>query len=143
MNDMNRLEQVAKELLDTFDVKTPPIPIESMLAYPKDGMWEEVDITQLSGTFLSLSDRFTPRMSFARLLARQVATCPWGKDRGILNIFKQNEELIHTFARMIIMPADMVTALSSGALNPTAMSMKFEVPEDDARLRLKDLSGQL
>jgi hypothetical protein len=39
------------------------------------------------------------------------------------------------------MPEDMVKALSPGARTPITMSMHFEVPEDDARQRLKEVAG--
>jgi hypothetical protein len=44
---------------------------------------------------------------------------------------------------MLVMPSTMVKALSSGARTPTAMSMHFEVPEEDARLRLDELADHL
>jgi len=139
MDDIQRLEEIARELLEAFEIHTPPVPIESMLQRPKEGMWEEVDINQLSGTFLSIKDQFSPRMSLARLLARHVAGSDWGKARGVLEILRRVEENIRAFARMIVMPADIVRGLSSGARNPTIMSLQFEVPEDDARQRLDEL----
>jgi hypothetical protein len=111
-----------------------------MLQRPKEGMWEQVDINQLSGSFLSIREVYSPRMSLARLLVRHVASSPWGRERGLMRILK-SEDLVRTFARMLIMPREMVLALSAGARNPTTMSMHFEVPEDDARTRLHELSS--
>lgn len=139
MDDMKRLEQIAQELIDAFEIYTPPIPIESMLQHPKESMWEEVNVNQLSGTFLSLKDKYSPRMSMARLLVRHVAGSPWGKTRGLMEILRKDEEFIRAFARMIVMPVEMMNDLSRGARNPVAMSMYFEVPEDDARQRLQEL----
>jgi hypothetical protein len=136
---IKQLEAAAAELVATFEVQSPPIPIESMLQHPKGDMWEEVDISQLSGTFLSIKDHYSPRMSLARLLARHVITSSWATARSIPNILN-DEALVRAFARMLIMPAEMVKALSSGARNPTAMSMHFEVPEEDARLRIQELA---
>lgn len=138
-NLLMRLEAAAAELAAAFNIQSPPIPIESILQNPKPDMWEEVDIAQLSGTFLSIKDHYSPRMSLARLLARHVVTSSWAQVRGIPNIVA-DEPLIRTFARMLIMPAGMVDALSAGARNPTAMSMHFEVPEEDARLRIQELA---
>ena len=139
MDDLVRLEKVAQELIESFEIHAPPIPIESMLQHPKEGMWDKVDINQLSGTFLSLKNKYSPRMSMARMLARHVASSGWGISRGVLEIMRKDEQHIRAFARMIVMPEEMVRNLSAGARNPVAMSMQFEVPEDDARQRLQEV----
>lgn len=136
-DELKQLEKIATELIHLFDIHTPPVPIESMLQNPKEHMWETVDINQLSGSFLSIKEHFSPRMSLARLLVRHVASSPWGRERGLMRLLK-SEELVRSFARMLIMPHEMVSALSQGARNPTTMSMHFEVPEEDARLRLQE-----
>ncbi len=142
MFDLKKLDMIASELIDTFDIKAPPIPIESMLQHPMTDMWEEVDISKLSGGFLSIKEIYSPRMSLARLLARHVVNSTWGKARAMPDLVA-NEEEYHILARMLIMPHKMVSALSSGARNPTAMSFHFEVPEEDARQRLVELTGRL
>lgn len=142
MADHKQLETIASELITTFEIISPPIPIESMLQHPKPDMWEEVDITKLSGGFLSIKETYSPRMSLARLLARHIVSSDWGKERGMFAMIRTDEDL-HAFARMLIMPQAMVKALSSGARTPTTMSLHFEVPEEDARLRLNELDDQL
>ncbi len=142
MSEQNKLESIATEVIETFDIKAPPIPIESMLQHPKPDMWQEVDIAKLSGGFLSVKDIYSPRMSLARLLARHIASSEWGKTHELREIVK-NEDQIYAFARMLIMPMEMVKALSSGARAPTTMSFHFEVPEEDARLRLIELANYL
>ena len=140
-DNLQRLEEIAHELIESFDVHAPPVPIESMLQHPKNGMWEEVDVNQLSGTFLSIKDQYSPRMSLARLLARHIATSDWGKKRGLLEIVKKDEELLRSFARMIVMPAVMVRGMTASARNPMNLSTEFEAPEDDARQRILELFG--
>lgn len=142
MSDISKLESIATEVIETFDIKAPPIPIESMLQHPKPDMWQEVDIAKLSGGFLSVKDIYSPRMSLARLLARHIANSEWGKTHELREIVK-DEDQIYAFARMLIMPMGMVKALSSGARAPTTMSFHFEVPEEDARLRLVELADYL
>lgn len=142
MADLPPLEIVASEVIETFDIKAPPVPIESMLQHPKPGMWEEVDITRLSGGFLSIKDPYSPRMSLTRLLARHIIQSQWGQTRKMQDIVTSDTD-VHTFARMLIMPLAMVRALSNSARNPTTMSLHFEVPEDDARQRLIELSDYL
>lgn len=139
MDDMQRLEEIATQLLDEFDVHAPPVPIESMLQHPKEGMWEDVDVNQLSGTFLSIKDQYSPRMSLARLLARHVAMSDWGKQKGLLELIRKNDEMLKTFARMIVMPANMIRGMTPSARNPMALSAEFEVPEEDVRQRLMEL----
>lgn len=140
MSDNQQLETYASELIDTFEIKTPPVPVESMLHDPKEGMWEQVDVTQLSGTFLSFSSQYSPRMSLARMLVRHIMTSEWGKSRQLDTLIGDDDTLA-AFARMIIMPQEMVKDLSSGGRNPTTMSLQFEVPEEDARMRLQDMLG--
>jgi hypothetical protein len=139
MDDLARLEKIAQELVEAFEIHAPPVPIESMLQHPKEGMWDKIDINQLSGTFLSFKSKYSPRMSMARMLARHVASSKWGISRGVLEIMRKDETHIRAFARMIVMPQEMVKGLSAGARNPVAMSMQFEVPEDDARQRLQEV----
>lgn len=136
---MKTLENMAEEICEAFEVYAPPVPIELMLQKPPDGMWEEIDVTQLSGSFLSISERYSPRMSLSRLLARQIAASDWGKERNIDQILG-NQEALNAFARMLLMPRDMVEGLTSNMRNPQTMSMHFEVPESDARERLFELS---
>lgn len=138
MAEVHPLEAIASELINTFEIKAPPIPIESMLQHPKPDMWAEVDIAKLSGGFLNIKEPYSPRMSLARLLARHVASSEWGKARE-LNAMIKTEEQIAAFARMLIMPLPMVKALSTGARTAPTMSLHFEVPEEDARARLTEL----
>ncbi len=138
MEKRQQLEAVATELVEEFDILAPPVPIESMLRQPKDNMWKEIDVNQLSGSFTNILELYSPRMSLARLLVRHIANSSWGQERG-LNLILKDEETVQAFARMLIMPQEMMQALSPGARNPTAMSMHFEVPEEAARQRLVEL----
>lgn len=140
MDNLKSLEAAAAELIAVFEITTQPVPIESMLQHPKAKMWEEVNIAQLSGGFLNVSERYSPRMSLARLLARHVADSEWGQERN-LPALVQSQENLHAFARMLIMPLSMVMALSSAARVPATMSFHFEVPEEDARLRLVEIGA--
>lgn len=137
--DIQNLENIAEEICEAFEAYAPPVPVEFMLQHPPTGMWDEVDVSKLSGTFLNITDRYSPRMSFARLLARHIAASDWGKERGIDAILGDGE-MLNSFARMLLMPKEMVTGLTSNMRNPQTLSMHFEVPENDARERLMDLS---
>ena len=141
LNDLDKLEAIADELLAEFNVRSAPVPIEDILQNPKDGMWDKVDITQLSGSFLSLSDQYSPRMSIARLLARHLASCEWGRERGIFDILRQGGHL-KPFSRMLIMPKSLIEQTDPDSRVPTTLSVQFEVPEDDIILRLDEVFGQ-
>lgn len=141
-NDFHQLEAIASEVMAAFDVVSPPVPIETMLKEPQPGMWDEVDVNQLSGSFLSIKDLYSPRMSLARLLARHIASSPWGRERSLMQLLN-DEDRVRMFARMLIMPHDMVMGLSNAARNPTTIRMHFEVPEDDARQRLNEIVDNL
>ncbi len=136
------LETIVCELLEVFGVKAPPVPIESMLQHPQPDMWHEVNLRNISLGFLNTRSLYAPRMSLARLLAREIVLCDWGHARGIPKLV-QHDAQMQMLARMLIMPAPMIQALSSGARTPAGLSQHFEVPAEDARLRLLDLAPYL
>lgn len=135
------LEAATRELLHACDIHAPPVPVETMLQNPPPGMWENVDINQLSGTFLVLKDQYSPRMSLARLLARYVAGSGWGASRGLYDIVIGDDDHLRIFARMLIMPRDMIESLTPATRNAIAISDEFEVPEADAQARLDELQS--
>ena len=139
MADTQALEQVVRELIELYTVTAPPIPIERMLQHPHPDMWNEVDMTDFSSSFLNVTTPFSPRMSLARFLARQIAKSPWGQKRG-LDGLDDDEDRLHRFARIIVMPIDLVMEINTESRTPQIISLHFEVPEDDARLRLQDLA---
>lgn len=124
-----------------YGVQAPPIPIESMLQHPLDDMWEELDITKLSSSFINISNYYAPRMSLARLLARHIVGSSWGKERGLTEIAK-NEDLMRAFARMLMMPSNLISVLSPNARTPEWMSTNFEVPPEDAEIRLQEVPAK-
>jgi hypothetical protein len=139
MQAHDRLEGYAEEFVSLFGVKEPPVPIDDMLQYPPDDMWEKVDVTRLSGTFLAITDPYSPRMSLARMLVRHLASSEWGERRNLPALLHENPDNLRAMARMLLMPRKLVLDASDGELNPTTMSMIFQVPEEDARLRLEEL----
>jgi hypothetical protein len=137
---LETMEQAADEMLAAFDVDRPPVPVELMLQRPRAGTWPEIDLSEMSATFLNLQDRYAPRMSVVRLLARNIARSQWGKDRGLDGILLDGPR-VNLFARAIILPRRLLGALEAG-LPPATISARFEVPEEDVKQRLKDLAGE-
>ena len=137
---MQQLEAVAREFISLFDISAPPIPIEKILQSPLPDMWDEVDVSQMTAR-LDLSSPYSPQMSMARLLARNIIASEWGKQHGIANL-DQDDTAIRQFARMLVMPADMILQLNQTSRTPQRLSLHFEVPEAKANLRLQELNGE-
>lgn len=134
-----QLDAIATKIIDEFEINTPPIPIETILQNPKPNMWAEVNVSQLTGSFLSVKEQYGPRMSLARMLARHILNSQWGEDHQLTTLIN-SEEMLQAFARMLIMPRDMIDSLSNSSRNPVAMSMHFEVTESEAHARLLEIS---
>jgi hypothetical protein len=137
--DFDTLEEIAQEICEEFEAFAPPIAVELMLQQPPENMWEEIDVAQLSGSFLSIKERYSPRMSLARLLVRHIAASEWGIARGLDKILGDSE-LLNAFARMILMPKEMILGLTTAMKTPQSISLRFEVPESDAKDRLIELA---
>src|SRR5688500_2761926 len=138
MIDTQQLETITNDLINFYGIQDPPVPIESMLQRPLPDMWEELDITKLSSSFININDYYSPRMSLARLLARHIISSDWGTERGQTSI-GADEEQLRAFARMLVRPASLIRVLSASARTPEWMSVHFEVPAEDAELRLNEL----
>jgi hypothetical protein len=139
-SDSERLEGIVADLMAVYDVKLPPVPIEVMLARPREAMWEEMDLNQLTGGFLRLTDQYSPRMSMARMLARHLIFSPWGIERGLPDLVGRDEAKTRQLARMLIMPRSMMNAISPARRVAAQISTDFEVPPDDALQRLEELA---
>jgi hypothetical protein len=141
MIDFDQLEKIASELIHTFEIEDPPVPIEIMLQRPKADMWDDVDINELSVGFIKGGGRYSPRMSLVRLLARHIIKSDWGEKHGLEVIYRQgnSDDIVNAFGRMLIMPLEMIKGLSEAARTPITMSMHFEVPEEDAQIRLTEV----
>ncbi len=138
MVERQHLETITDDLIRRYEIQTPPVPIESMLQQPLPDLWEELDISQLSSSFINVSDYYSPRMSLARMLARHVVNSEWGEARG-LDAIANDDDMMRAFARMLMMPGSLITVLSASARTPEWISAHFEVPVDDALLRLQEL----
>jgi len=132
------IDRAVDEILLEFDVDKPPVPVELMLQRPRADTWSEIDLTEMSVTFLNMFDRFAPRMSAVRLLARNIARSDWGKERG-LEVLLREGEWINLFARAIIIPRSLLEVVDESQHQREIVSLRFEVPEEDAEARLRDL----
>lgn len=134
------IEAAVSDLVAIYDVVQPPVPIELILQRPKAGMgmWQEVNLSELSTSFIVLKQRYSPRMSIARLLARNICRSAWGEKHRIDQI-GGTDEGIRALARALVMPRGLLEAVPVANRTLIVLSLRFEVPEEDARLRLQDL----
>ena len=132
------IETAIVDLMTAFDVTEPPVPVEIMLQRPKAGMWKEINLSELSTAFINIKQRYSPRMSVARLLARSAVRSEWG-ERYKLTSVGSTDDGLRALARAILMPQHMLDRLNPASRTPIAISMRFEVPEEDAKQRLQDL----
>jgi hypothetical protein len=132
------IETAVDALMTVFDVPTPPVPVEIMLQRPKSGMWKEVNLSELSTTFINIKQRYSPRMSVARLLARYACASAWGTQYDLAAI-GATDDGVRALARAILMPRAMIEGVSTANRTPALISLRFEVPEEDALQRLTDL----
>lgn len=134
---LNQIETIVEEILTVFDIAKAPVPVEMMLQKPIDNMWDEIDLSEMSATFLSLDDLYAPRMSAVRLLSRNILRSDWGRSRNIDEWLNQSET-VNQFARALIIPRRL---LEDGAIPKTTdvISRHFEVPQKDVEARLEDL----
>jgi hypothetical protein len=131
-------ETAVRQLIIAFEVERPPVPIELMLKRPKPNMWQEVNLSDLSISFINIKHLHSPRMSVARLLARHMCRSAWGQAQGLAP-YSDDEEAVRALARALVMPFSMLAELSFNSRTEIMISSRFEVPEDDVRLRLIEL----
>ena len=132
------IEAAVNEIMRLFDIDQPPVPVELMLERPREGLWSRADLAELTSSFLVMTDRYSPRMSVARLLARHIARCEWGEAYGLGPIYS-SKSLTNNFARALMMPQPMLEDAMQNANSRMAVINKFEVPEADYSLRLEEL----
>ncbi|MCU0476828.1 MAG: hypothetical protein MUC99_12095 [Anaerolineae bacterium] len=137
---LSRLEQIADEFTAAFGFTAPPIQIDETLNRPHPGMWEKVDLSQLTLSFSVRGDRYAPRVSFSKLVVRQLIPTPWGVERGLPELIGQDANLLLAFARMLLVPRALLNGLPKSRWNPVEVAGDFHVPEDDAEARLELLS---
>jgi hypothetical protein len=132
------IEMIVNEIITIYDISTPPVPVELMLQRPLANTWDAANPNELSNSSTLRGSRHALRVSVARLLARHICTSLWGTERRLHEIMDDGE-LLRVFARALLMPRAMLEALSPAVRTPPIIAMRFQVPEDDAQLRLHDL----
>ncbi|MBX3082449.1 MAG: hypothetical protein KF716_12505 [Anaerolineae bacterium] len=132
------IDLAVADLLTIYQVDAPPIPVELMLQRPKAGLWEAADPNELTNSAGMRQNKYTLRMSVSRLLARSISLSQWGHDHN-LSVLEYDKEALRAFARAILMPRKMLEQIYEGIRTPPVIAMRFQVPAEDAQLRLLDL----
>lgn len=142
MIDLNALEQAADAFIAAFKITEPPVPVDELLNRPQPGMWERVDLSQLTMSFAIRGDRFAPRVSFAKLVVRQLVQTEWGAQHKLPELIGTNAEAVLAFARMILIPRAILDTIPKARWSPIEVASDFHVPEDDAEARLEMIRSQ-
>jgi len=135
---LNFIDIAVADLMRIYEVDAPPVPVELMLHRPKAGLWEAADPNELTNSAGIRQSRYALRMSVARLLARSISESQWGREHNLAS-FEQDREALRAFARAILMPRKMLENVYGGVRTPPVIAMRFQVPDEDAQLRLLDL----
>jgi hypothetical protein len=134
----HQIESLAQTLLERYEVRRPPVPIERMLREPALDLWD-VDPTELSATIGHGLYRFAPRMAQARLLYRAICDSDTARTHGLNVPWPPSRHEIKYFARTLLMPAEWVRALPASGRTPDDVASLFQVPTFDAVTRLAEL----
>jgi hypothetical protein len=132
------IDLAVADILKLYDVTAPPIPVEMMLHRPKNNLWEATDPNEMTNSAGLRQSRHSLRMSVARLLVRSICASDWGSQHH-LTAFGQDREALRVFARALLMPRNLLEQISEGVRTPPVIGMRFQVPDEDAQLRLLDL----
>jgi len=136
MTDYVQLEQVADAFIADYGITDAPIPVDDLLNRPLPGMWEKVDLSQLTLSFSVRGDRNAPRVSIAKLLVRQLINSPWGVQHDLPNLIGQDTAVMLAFTRMLLIPRVLLEKMPHNRWHPVEIASDFLVPEDDAESRL-------
>lgn len=133
-----QIEQLARTLLERYQVGQPPVPVERMVAEPSLDLWD-VDPSDLSSTIGHGLYRYAPRMAHARLLYRAICDSESARRHGLAVPWPASRHEIKYFARCLLMPEDWMRALPASERIPDRLCEKFQVPSFDVVTRLAEL----
>ncbi len=134
--DQQRLESLADRILAHYDTKRPPVPVETILQHPPEGMLEAVDITDLSLVFGMGEHRYEYRMALARLLYRELCR----KQNLLGENPRSYNEASRYFAAVLLIPQKWILRATRWPLvTLQQLSEDFRVPEYVMSTRLSNL----
>lgn len=131
--DRCHLEAVVHELIQLYNVQTPPVPIETMLEQPYNQMWENALAFDLSSKYYDPNEPNNSRMGLARMLTRRLCGSQWGRDRKLDHIITGRDQ-VYAFAQMLVLPRALLKEVHQDDMNPSALGDMFQVPLSDIHL---------
>ncbi len=138
-DDQRRIEDLATKLIQHYDFKRPPVPVEKILSDPPEGL-NSVDISDLSLVFGIGEHRYEYRMAMARLLYREIcrASANWSQD------YPYNNDAARFFATCLLIPTSwVVKAAWRPLVTLQQLSEDFQVPDYAMASRLVQLGKRV
>ncbi len=133
-----RILQLVRRLLECYQVTEPPVPIDKMLRYPAQDLWENnrEKVSSIIGHGLY---RYAPRLAEARLLYRFISDSAAARAAGFDAPWPASRREVKYFARCLLMPEEWIRNLAEADRTPDIISEKFRVTPFDALIRLAEL----
>ena len=134
--DQQRLEALADRILAHYNTKRPPVPVETILQHPPEGILEAVDITDLSLVLGMGEHRYEYRMALARLLYRELCR----NQNHLGEELSSYNEASRYFAAVLLIPRKWILRATRWPLvTLQQLSEDFRVPEYVMSTRLSNL----
>lgn len=137
--DQKRIESLAIKIIEHYEFKRPPIPVEKILHNPPEGL-SSVDLSDMSLVFGIGEHRYEYRMAIARLLYREIcrASESWQEKYPYTN------NAARQFASSLLAPADFVVkAARKPFITLQQLSEDFQVPDYAMSSRLVQLGKRV
>ncbi|HQE91609.1 MAG TPA: hypothetical protein PLH19_03665 [Anaerolineae bacterium] len=138
-HDQQRIEELAEKLVEHYNFKRPPVPVEKILSEPPEEV-SGVDISDLSLVFGVGEHRYEYRMAMARLLYREI--CRAGSE-GEQN-YPYSNDAARYFAMSLLIPAQwVIKAAWRPLITLQQLSEDFQVPDYAMSSRLVQLGKRV
>ncbi len=133
-----QLQQLARTLLERYQIDQPPVPIDRIVKQPIDHLWQAKP-SQISFIIGHGIYRYAPRLAEARLLYRLLSDNADARQIGLEAPWPASRREVKYFARCLLMPEEWIRALPEADRTPDAIMERFQVTPYDAVIRLAEL----
>jgi len=132
------LDQLADLLLERYHITAPPVPASLM---QKQTLYQLGDIPydQISFGLGHGIYEYAPHLAEARLLYHRLSNSEAALHAGFEASWPISRHEIKYFARRLLLPEAWIRNLHAVDRTPAAISEKFQVPSQDAIVRLAEL----
>ncbi|MEA3309460.1 MAG: hypothetical protein U9Q70_08110 [Chloroflexota bacterium] len=131
------IETLAQQIIDNYDFREPPVPIEQILKSPPPNLLGAIDISDLSLVFGIGEHHHEYRLAVARLLYREI--CRQESLHGVGKL-PYNKAAAHHFAVALLIPRKWIKrAIRWPWVTLINVSEKFQVPEYTMAARLAQM----